>query len=146
MVIDLQFLGGTNLYTFNGANLIGQGQPIESVGTETPALAPTTLCSHGNKFTREELARVATLAGTATHTPILHIAVVEKLFEALCFRRIGVVREDHAVATAGTVVSPRPISGKEDLRTSGTESGAARIKTARRSLRDPTRKQADRHV
>jgi hypothetical protein len=26
-----------------------------------------TLCSYGNKLTREELARVATPAGTATH-------------------------------------------------------------------------------
>lgn len=119
MAIDLEFLDGTNLHTFNGANLIGQGQPIESVGTETPTPAPTTLCSYGNKFTREELARGATLAGTATHTHILHTALVEKLFEALSFPGIGVVREDHAVSSAGTVVSPRPISGKRICRQVG---------------------------
>jgi len=42
-----------------------------------------TLCSYGTKLTREELARVATPAGTATHKPIPHISVVEKLIEKL---------------------------------------------------------------
>ena len=56
-------------------NLIEQGQPGEAGGTETEAPAPTmTLCSYGSKLTREELARAATPAGTATHKPIPHIA------------------------------------------------------------------------
>ena len=67
-----------------------------------PAPAPTmTLCSYGTKLTREELARVATPAATATHKPIPHIAVVEKLIEALGFRQIGVVREEYAVSSDG---------------------------------------------
>ena len=67
-----------------------------------PAPAPTmTLCSYGAKLTREELARVATPAGTATHKPIPHIAVVEKLIEALGFRQIGVVQEEYAVSSDG---------------------------------------------
>ena len=49
----------------------------------------------------EELARVATPAATATHKPIPHIAVVEKLIEALSFRQIGVVREEYAVSSDG---------------------------------------------
>jgi hypothetical protein len=60
-----------------------------------------TLCSYGTKLTREELARVATPVGTATHKPIPHIAVVEKLIEALGFRQIGVVREEYAVSSDG---------------------------------------------
>ena len=83
-------------------NLIEQGQRVEAVASETsPAPAPTmTLCSYGNKLTREELARVAT-PGTATHKPIAHIGVVEKLIEALSFRQIGVVREEYAVSSDG---------------------------------------------
>jgi len=82
-------------------NLIEQGQRVEAVASETsPAPAPTmTLCSYGNKLTREELARVATPAGTATHQPTSHVTVVEKLIEALSFRQIGVVREGYAVSS-----------------------------------------------
>ena len=57
--------------------------------------------AYGSKLTREELARVATPAATATHKPIPHIAVVEKLIEALSFRQIGVVREEYAVSADG---------------------------------------------
>ena len=79
-------------------NLIEQGQPGEAAGTEIATPAPTmTLCSYGNKVTREELAQVKTPAGTATHKPIQHITVVEKLIEALSFRQIGVVRAEYAV-------------------------------------------------
>ena len=79
-------------------NVIEQGQPIERTGTEIPVPAPTMmLCSYGNKLTREELAQVKTPAGTATHKPIPHITVVEKLIEALSFRQIGVVREEYDV-------------------------------------------------
>ena len=41
-------------------NLIGQGQPAEAVPSDlSSAPAPTmTLCSNGNKLTREELAQV----------------------------------------------------------------------------------------
>ena len=68
-------------------NIIEQGLPIEAAGTEIAASPPTmTLCSYGSKLTREELARVATPAATATHKPIPHIAVVEKLIEALSIR------------------------------------------------------------
>jgi len=49
--------------------------------------------------TREVLARVATPAATATHKPIPHIDVVEKLIEARGFRQIGVVREENAVSS-----------------------------------------------
>ena len=55
----------------------------------SPVTAPAltmTLCSYGSKLTREELAQVATPVATATHKPIPHITVVEKLTEALSFR------------------------------------------------------------
>ena len=83
-------------------NLIEQGQSADAIASDIiPAPAPTmTLCSYGNKLTREELARVAT-PGTATHKPIAHIGVVEKLIEALSFRQIGVVREEYAVSADG---------------------------------------------
>ena len=60
-------------------NLIEQGQSADAIASDIiPAPAPTmTLCSYGNKLTREELARVATPAGTATHKTIPHIAVVK---------------------------------------------------------------------
>ena len=83
-------------------NLIEQEQPVEDLAIPVPAPAPAmTLCSYGAKLTREELARVATPAGTATHKPIPHIAVVEKLIEALGFRQIGVVQEEYAVSSDG---------------------------------------------
>ena len=83
-------------------NLIEQGQPVERTRTEMPVPAPTmTLCSYGNKLTRDELAQVPTPAATATHKPIPHIAVVEKLIEALSFRQIGVVQEEYAVSSDG---------------------------------------------
>ena len=84
-------------------NVIEQGQPIEAVASEViPAPAPTmTLCFYSNKLTREELAQVRTPAGTATHRPIPHIAVVEKLIKALSFRQIGIVREEYAVSSDG---------------------------------------------
>ena len=70
-------------------NLIVQEQPVGAIAKEAIAApAPTvTLCSYGNKLTREELAQVKTPAGTATHKPIPHIAVVEKLIEASAFGR-----------------------------------------------------------
>ena len=81
----------------------GQVQSIEAVASEviSPPAPTMTLCSYGNKLTREELARVKTPAGTPTHKPIPHIAVVEKLIEALSFRQIGVVREEYAVSSDG---------------------------------------------
>jgi hypothetical protein len=82
--------------------VIEQDQPVGEILGSTSAPAPTmTLCSYGSKLTREELARVATPAATATHKPIPHIAVVEKLIEALGFRQIGVVREEYAVSSDG---------------------------------------------
>ena len=83
-------------------NLIEQDQPVGAILSPVPALAPTmTLCAYGTKLTREELARVATPAATATHKPIPHIAVVEKLIEALGFRQIGIVQEEYAVSADG---------------------------------------------
>ena len=83
-------------------NIIRQDQPVGVIVGPGPAPAPSmTLCSYGSKLTREELARVATPAATATHKPIPHIAVVEKLIEALSFRQIGVVREEYAVSSDG---------------------------------------------
>lgn len=77
-------------------------QSIEAVASEVISPpAPTMLCCYGNKLTREELAQVRTPAATATHKPIPHIAVVEKLIEALGFRQIGVVREEYAVSSDG---------------------------------------------
>ena len=82
--------------------VIEQDQPVGAILSPIPAPAPTmALCSYGTKLTREELARVATPAATATHKPIPHIAVVEKLIEALGFRQIGVVREEYAVSSDG---------------------------------------------
>ncbi|HEY4933698.1 MAG TPA: hypothetical protein VII23_19200 [Terriglobales bacterium] len=76
--------------------VIEQDQPVGAILSPVPTPAPTmTLCSYGAKLTREELARVATPAATATHKPIPHIAVVEKLIEALGFRhrrRAGGIR------------------------------------------------------
>jgi hypothetical protein len=69
---------------------------------EPPEQAPTmTLSSYGGKLTREQLSRVRTPTATATHKPIPHIEVVEKLAEALGFRQIGVVREEYAVSADG---------------------------------------------
>jgi hypothetical protein len=82
-------------------NLIEQGQPVERTGRDPGACPTMTLCSYGNKLTREKLARVATPAGTATHKPIPHITVVEKLIEALSFRQIGAMREEYAVSSDG---------------------------------------------
>ena len=82
--------------------VIEQDQPVGVIFDSTSAPAPTmTLCSYGSKLTREELARVTTPAATATHKPIPHIAVVEKLIEALSFRQIGVLREGYAVSSDG---------------------------------------------
>jgi hypothetical protein len=82
--------------------LIEQEQPVGVLTTPVPVPAPTmTLCSYRSKLTREELTRVATPVGTATHKPIPHIAVVEKLIEALGFRQIGVVQEEYAVSADG---------------------------------------------
>ncbi len=83
-------------------NVIEQSEPNAAIVSQMPAPAPSmTLCSYGSKLTREELARVVTPAATATHKPIPHIAVVEKLIEALSFRQIGVVREEYAVSADG---------------------------------------------
>jgi hypothetical protein len=82
--------------------LIEQEHPVGVLTSPAPVPTPTmTLCSYGTKLTREELARVVTPAATATHKPIPHIAVVDKLIEALGFRQIGVVREEYAVSADG---------------------------------------------
>lgn len=81
---------------------IKQDPPAGAILNPLSAPAPTmTLCSYGSKLTREELGRVPTPVATSTHKPIPHIAVVEKLIEALCFRQISVVREEYAVSSEG---------------------------------------------
>ena len=82
--------------------VIEQDPPKGGLLSAPEAPAPTmTLCSYGSKLTREELSRVETPEATATHKPIPHISVVEKLIEALSFRQIGVVREEYAVSSDG---------------------------------------------
>ena len=60
-----------------------------------------TLLSYGGKLSREQVAHVPTPPGTATHKPIPHIEVIEKLIETLSFRQIGVVRDEYAVSGDG---------------------------------------------
>ncbi len=60
-----------------------------------------TLISYGAKLTRADLAQVPTPVGTATHRPIPHIEVVERLIETLGFRQIGLVRDEYAVSSDG---------------------------------------------
>jgi hypothetical protein len=82
--------------------VIEQDQPIGALLSAAEAPAPTmTRCSYGSKLTREELSLVETPVAIATHKPIPHISVVEKLIEALGFRQIGVVREEYAVSSDG---------------------------------------------
>jgi len=83
-------------------NIVEAQQAPSSVQTSVAAEAPTaTLISYGAKLTRAELAQVPTPAGTATHKPIPHIEVVERLTETLGFRQIGVVRDEYAVSSDG---------------------------------------------
>ena len=71
-------------------NLIEQEQSVGAILSPLLAPAPTmTLCSYRTKLIRQELARVATPAATATHKPIPHIAVVEKLIEELGSRQLA---------------------------------------------------------
>jgi hypothetical protein len=70
----------------------------QATGNNAPVM---TLISYGGKLTRNELAQIPTPAGTATHKPIPHIQVVEKLIETLSFRQIGVVSEEYAVSSDG---------------------------------------------
>src|SRR6516165_6810392 len=79
---------------------------VRPVARETGGSLLRTTVAHasslsltGRLITRDELAQVATPAGTATHKTVPHIAVVEKLIEALSFRQIGVVREEYAVSS-----------------------------------------------
>lgn len=54
-----------------------------------------------SKIPREELKRIPTPAGSATHQPIPHSQIVETLVEGLTFRHISVVREEYAVSHDG---------------------------------------------
>jgi hypothetical protein len=83
-------------------NIVEVQQAPPSVQAAVAAEAPAaTLISYGAKLTRAELAQVPTPAGTATHKPIPHIEVVERLTETLGFRQIGVVRDEYAVSSDG---------------------------------------------
>src|ERR1017187_7929106 len=73
LAFPISILGGNAMQE---TNLIEQEQPVGVLTTPIPAPAPTmTLYFYGAKLTREELARVTTPVGTATHKPIPHIAV-----------------------------------------------------------------------
>jgi hypothetical protein len=99
VALPISVFGGN---TMQETTVIEQEQPYGAILASTSAPAPTmTLCSYGSKLTREELSRVQTPAATATHKPIPHIAVVEKLIEAFSFRQIGVVQEEYAVSSDG---------------------------------------------
>jgi hypothetical protein len=60
------------------------------------------LLSQTGKLTREQLALVATPAGTATHRPVPHADVVTALVDTLALRHIAPVREEYAVSKDGT--------------------------------------------
>jgi hypothetical protein len=64
-------------------------------------MSESTLLSATGKLTRQELALVATPAGTDTHKPIPHIQVVNSLIEGLDFRHINVTDEEYAVGKTG---------------------------------------------
>jgi Domain of unknown function (DUF932) len=85
------------------AAVLEQSEPPAAPAIAAPPdQAPImTLSSYGGKITREQLSRVPTPCATATHKPIPHIQVVEKLIEALSFRQIGVVQEEYAVSSDG---------------------------------------------
>jgi len=59
------------------------------------------LLSQTGKLTREQLALVATPAGTATHRPVPHADVVRALVDTLALRHIAPVREEYAVSKDG---------------------------------------------
>jgi hypothetical protein len=59
------------------------------------------LLSQTGKLTREQLALVATPAGTATHRPVPHAEVVSALVDTLALRHIAPVREEYAVSKDG---------------------------------------------
>lgn len=83
------------------AAVLEQNEPAAAPAiAAAPEQAPImTLSSSRGKLTREQLLRIP--SATATHKPIPHILVVEKLVEALSFRQIGVVREEYAVSGDG---------------------------------------------
>jgi hypothetical protein len=59
------------------------------------------LLSQTGKLTREQLALVATPAGTTTHRPVPHAEVVSALVDTLALRHIAPVREEYAVSKDG---------------------------------------------
>ena len=82
-------------------NHIEQDQPVAALVSDVPAPAPTmTLCSYGSKLTRGRTARWRHRRH-GSHKPIPHIAVVEKLIEALSFRRLAWCGEEYAISSDG---------------------------------------------
>lgn len=75
----------------------------DTITTEPTIVTPPaiTLCSKTQKIDRHQLGLVPTPEATATHIPVPHIAVAERLIEALSYRQITVVREEYAVSTDG---------------------------------------------
>jgi hypothetical protein len=59
------------------------------------------LLSQTGKLSREQLALVATPAGTATHRPVSHVEVVNALVDTLGLRHIAPVHEEYAVSKDG---------------------------------------------
>jgi hypothetical protein len=66
-------------------------------------MADSVLIAHVDteKIDRQQLALMATPAGTETHKVIPHIEVVNAIVETLGFRHIGVHREEYAVSKDG---------------------------------------------
>lgn len=67
------------------------------------AAAPAQLVAHcgTKKINRAELAQIPAPAGTATHKPVAHIDLVNKLIESLAYRNLEVVRDEYAVSKDG---------------------------------------------
>ncbi len=64
-------------------------------------MSESVLIAEEGKLTRDQLALVATPAGTLTHRPIPHIEVVNGLIETLGFRHIAVAADEYAVSKDG---------------------------------------------
>jgi Domain of unknown function (DUF932) len=64
-------------------------------------MSESVLVAYEGKLSRDELALVPTPQATATHKPIPHIEVVQRLVETLGFRHISVLKDEFAVSRDG---------------------------------------------